>query len=163
MATKKKVTKKVEPFRFGVNPRKRVQYKPKGKSMTRQSFKDEVDKKLMMERFTRTGVLPNLKEREYGDEPETDFQGAQFAFARLATEFEQLPVELQQKYGSVSGLMKVMENPENHETLVSDGLLPDLNTGSLKTPDGEEESSPGEAPGEHSDAPPEPSVESKSA
>lgn len=92
-------------------------------SMTKQSFRDEVNIHKIMERFTRTGQIPRARVSTYGIETGADFQSLNFALAEANTEFERLPLELQEKYGSVSNIISLARNPEDRAELARDGVF----------------------------------------
>ena len=123
--TKKKTQKKTQPaFRAGINPRKRVQifFDPE-ENMTKESFASELDINVMLDRFTRTGEMTNVRERQYGDASDEDFIDASMALARAQSDFENLPDEVKAHYGNLQGVFDALNDPEQHSTLVEHGIL----------------------------------------
>jgi len=86
--TAKKPTQEVlnKPVRIrSAFDRERLKTKMSGESMTKQAFARDCHTPFIMQRFIKTGELPQYGNPQYGDQPESDFQEAQFAMARLQT------------------------------------------------------------------------------
>lgn len=140
-------------------------------SKTQQNFRKECDINLIYSRYQQTGQLPEGRQSQpqYGEQVD-DFQAVAFAMARARSTFEELPTNIQQKYGSVEGVMEAMQDPNGAPELHADGILtafgvevPEMQSGATEHPTGShnrgnldlplpntEQSEGGEAPSEAS-------------
>lgn len=75
--------------------RKRVQIYFTEPSLTKQYFKDECDINNIIKKFTQTGQITNLNNKQpiYGEAPETDFKSALDTVKNLHREFAELSTE----------------------------------------------------------------------
>lgn len=88
--------------RSASSPRRRVAlyFDPK-EDRTQQSYKDDCDINLIMQRYLRTGVLPSSdRQPVYLDTTAYDFLEAQNLVARARGEFSLLPADERDKYGN---------------------------------------------------------------
>jgi len=78
----------------------RVQLKMYGKTITKQSFKDDCDINKIMDRFVKTGVLDHVREHgpEYGFASSDDFKASMEIIAKAQTMFEELPSKIRTKF-----------------------------------------------------------------
>ena len=144
MSTKSK-SSKIEDAPGAKTVRRRVQYVPKGEKLTKQSFAAECDMRNIMARFVKTGELPSYREAFYGEEPGGDFTDAQFAVARLKSDFENLPEEEKQKHGDYLGLANYLEQEIEKEYAGESAFDPENNP-DPSSPADTERSDGGEAP-----------------
>lgn len=94
---------------------------------TKQSFKDETDVNLIIEKHTRMGTLSHLEQwgGTYGDWGDFDFQDAQNQIANANSMFEQLPSAIRNKFhNSPEAFLKFVNDPENKDDLAA--KLPEL-------------------------------------
>lgn len=94
---------------------------------TKQSFKDETDVNLIIEKHTRMGTLSHLEQwgGQYGDLADFDFQEAMNQQAKANSMFEQLPSETRNKFAnSPEKFFEFVNDPENANDLAK--KLPEL-------------------------------------
>lgn len=92
-------------------------------SLTKQSFRDDCSIPLMMERYTRTGLLPKRRVSTYGIETGADFHMLNLAAANARSKFELLPPHIQTKYGNVGKVLELLHDPVNRAELAADGVF----------------------------------------
>ncbi len=105
--------------------RKRVCIDKMDPSKTDQSFKNEVNINNIIDRYKKTGLLPNFKERIplFGDENTTTLYDAFQAVSNAQELFLELPVAIRKEMGhDPKNLESYLSNPENAETLLEYGL-----------------------------------------
>lgn len=83
------------------------------RSRTRQSEKDNCDINKIMERFNRTGQLPQMRTTppQYGDARIVDYQTAQQIIKDAKSAFNELPAKVRQEFG---------HDPQNYLQALSD-------------------------------------------
>ncbi len=98
-----------------------------GKSMTKQSFKDETDINKILQRAQKTGTISHLNkyEAQYGDFSDYDFFNNSLMMAKGREIFDELPSEVRNEFkNSPAGFFKYVNSPENKDKLAK--LLPAL-------------------------------------
>lgn len=121
--------------KYGNRPGDIIFTKP---SLTRQSFKDEVDINAIIKRYETTGMLPTPNQRtpQYGDYSNPiDFQSAQNIIIRGQEQFDSLPSKVRRQFNdNPVDFLAFATNPENLDAMVEMGLLdPSLSTRSPDT------------------------------
>lgn len=91
-------------------------------SLTKQSFRKECDMVNIIQRYKTTGEVPASKPVRYGEQGR-DFHQMHLHIAEAKSQFEELPSELRNKYGSIEGVVKALETPEGLHQLAEDGLI----------------------------------------
>lgn len=95
-------------------------------SLTQQSFKDECDINIIMERFGR-GVTPpeNFKTPQYGDFTGiTDYQSALNAVMEADDEFMSLPANIREQFrNDPQQLLEFVADENNREKAIELGLI----------------------------------------
>jgi len=101
----------------------------KDPSLAQQSFKDEVDINVLLERFKVTGQMPSgVRLPEYGDFTGlTDFQSAMSVLLQAQNEFMKLPADVRARFGnSPQAFMEFCNDKANLPELRKMGLAPDV-------------------------------------
>lgn len=93
-----------------------------GKSMTKQSFRDECDINLIIRRGQQGLPLPVGRPLVYGSEG-PDFHTTAIAMANARTAFEELHPDVQEHYGSLEGLLEAMNTPEGLQEAAELGVI----------------------------------------
>ena len=94
---------------------------------TKQSFKDETDVNLIIQKHTRMGTLSHLEQwgGQYGDLSDFDFQEAQNQIAKATSMFEELPAAVRKKFAnSPEKFLEFVNHPDNSDRLAE--ALPEL-------------------------------------
>ncbi len=94
---------------------------------TKQSFKDDTDVNLIIQKHTRMGTISHLEQwgGNYGDYSDFNFQDAQNQIANANSMFEQLPAGLRNQFAnSPEQFFKYVNDPQNKDNLAQ--LLPEL-------------------------------------
>ena len=94
---------------------------------TKQSFKDETDVNLIIQKHTRMGTLSHLEQwgGQYGDLGDFDFQEAQNQLAKANSMFEQLPSAVRNKFSKdPERFFNFVNAEENRDRLAEE--LPEL-------------------------------------
>lgn len=112
------------PYRTAASPRLRVPFFCVGPSKTKQSFKDECDINVLMQRYQATGILPaGSAIPRYADVSELDYQLAQDTVATANSMFSALPSGLRARFDNdPAKLLGFLEDPKNHAEAFSLGL-----------------------------------------
>lgn len=96
-------------------------------SLTQQHFKDECDINNIIERFTRTGLLPQYpgEDMQYGDyTTSVDYHEAMTIVAQANQQFEALPSSVRDKFDNdPAKMLDFVSKKENIEESVKLGLL----------------------------------------
>lgn len=94
-------------------------------SMTQQSFAEDADINVIVERFGLTGQMPEPLNPQYGDFSQVgDFQSAMNAIADAQSGFMSLPAALRARFGNdPAQLISFLEDPANRSEAVSLGLV----------------------------------------
>jgi len=101
---------------------------PQHSRWTKQSFKDECDINVLMNRYLSTGQLPNINERapQYLDTSGYEFQDAMQFVAEASSLFEELPSAIRTRFeNDPAEFLNFTSNPENRDEMRSMGLLRD--------------------------------------
>lgn len=104
-------------------------------SLTKQSFKDEVNINKIMDRFQRTGAIDHYTNRsmEYGDTTAPDYLEANLIIAKANTMFEELPSSIRAKFeNDPAKFLEFVQDDKNAEEMVYLGLT---NAPTVQTPD----------------------------
>lgn len=96
-------------------------------SLTQQHFKEECDINKIIERFTRTGLLPQYpgEDMQYGDyTTSVDYHEAMTIVAQAKQQFEALPSSVRDKFDNdPAKMLDFVSKKENIEESVKLGLL----------------------------------------
>lgn len=96
-------------------------------SLTQQHFKDECDINKIIERFTRTGLMPQYpgEDMQYGDyTTSVDYHEAMTIVAQAKQQFEALPSSVRDKFDNdPAKMLDFVSKKENIEESVKLGLL----------------------------------------
>lgn len=107
----------------------RVQKTFEGPSMTKQSFKDEVDINNILAKYQKTGLLDHVATYggSYGDMPtHDDFHEAMNIVTNANSMFADLPATVRERFDNdPAKFLDFVSDPENREALVEDGLIPE--------------------------------------
>lgn len=99
----------------------------KDKSLTKQSFKKDVNINNIMSRYKRTQVLDYVNSNPgiYGDFSDvTDYQGALNQIMAARELFESLPAEIRKNFDNdPAKFLDFADNPENETKMIEMGLL----------------------------------------
>lgn len=105
----------------------RVQHKVLGPSLTDQSDKNMVDINNIMSNYSKTGLLPQFKEKvaQYIDATQIpSYMEAQAQISKANQLFSQLPAEVRKlMMNDPSKLEEVIQNPEYTDILIKHGVL----------------------------------------
>lgn len=107
----------LKEFRSAYSGSKRVPTLVRGASMTQQSFKDECDVNVIMNRYLKTGVLPdnlNQREAQYLDCEVQDFQYAMQLVAGAQSLFNNLPSSIRNRFDNDPARLLAFVNDENN-------------------------------------------------
>lgn len=131
-------------FRSAYSTRRRVTTPTGELSLTHQSFKQDSDINVIVDRFARTGELPrNNREPIYVDAPdleEGNFTSMQQKAAAARTLWEDLPEATRESYGSIEAFLEADHSldsnaPSEGVQDVSEDVLPAGSEGSNETPE----------------------------
>ena len=136
-----------------------------GPSLTKQSFKDEVDINKIMSKFMQTGQINHLNRAQpnYGVATATDFREALEIVRNGDETFMNLPSEIRAKFNqNPEEFLAFVENPENVPEMENLGLLetqgqshPPVSEKDQKPPTGQTEASQEASPSQQTvDSPP---------
>lgn len=101
----------------------------KGSSLTQQHFKDDCDTNKIIERYTRTGVVPaelvKTSQGVYADFSNVgDFLAAQLSVAKARESFEALPSAVRRRFNDdPAQFIDFMSNGANYEEALKLGLV----------------------------------------
>jgi len=99
-------------------------------SMTKQSFKDEVDVKNIVRRYLQTGVMTHVRANpmQYGDfTTVVDYQQAMNSVLAAQDAFMTLPAKIRTRFNNDPGqFLQFVHDPNNIEEARQLGLLPKL-------------------------------------
>ncbi|WNK14697.1 MAG: internal scaffolding protein [Microvirus sp.] len=119
-------TKQNKPHRSAYEtPRVRLQLHFPEHGRTKQAFKDECDINNIMQRYQKTGILPETQQRvaQYLDATGFDFQASMEQVAAAKTMFEQIPAAIREKFeNDPAKFVEFCENPANLPELTEMGL-----------------------------------------
>lgn len=108
------------------NGRRRVQIFTEGGSLTEQAHREECNINTIMQRYRRTGVLPqNPHLPVYGDFSQLgDYHACVTAVAMAQEGFMSLPSHLRKAFDNDPGkLLAFLDDPENREEAIELGLI----------------------------------------
>lgn len=97
----------------------------KDPSLTQQSFKDEVDINVLLERFKVTGAVPQgIRLPQYGDfSGVSDYRSALDAVNAARHSFMDLPAKIRDKFANdPQRFLEFCSDPKNADELISMGL-----------------------------------------
>ena len=125
-------------FNSGYSPIPEADTVVVGESMTEQSHTKHCDIDNIVNRFTRTGVLDHVNQREpqYTDVSSCpDYHGALGVVRATEEMFASLPAELRDRFANDPGrYLEWINDPANAEEAVELGLLPGEQGGAVKPP-----------------------------
>ncbi|WNK12452.1 MAG: internal scaffolding protein [Microvirus sp.] len=119
----------ISHFINAYGPKRKVALTFPAQGRTKQSFKEECDINTIMNRFSRTGVLPvTNRTPTYGDIADLDFQGAMDLVAAGREMFAALPSKVRERFANdPAKLLQFVQDPENGPEARKLGLLaPDV-------------------------------------
>lgn len=132
-------TKSERIIRSAHSPRMRVAKTFTEPSLTKQSFRDEVNINSIMKRFTSTGVFDHLNNSpaNYTFCTGDDFRESIETLDKSRASFLELPSHIREKFNNDPGkFLDFVQNPENRPEMYELGLLRD--TLSIPTKDASE-------------------------
>lgn len=98
-----------------------------GPTLTKQAFKDECDINVIMARYEKTGILPNMNPREprFGDFTSvSDYHNACNRVIAAQQAFDDLPAEVRARFENDPGqLLAALQDPSRKEELTQLGLF----------------------------------------
>ncbi|AXH73629.1 MAG: internal scaffolding protein [Microviridae sp.] len=110
--------------------RHRVQFTPKGHSMTKQAFKDECDINNIMKRFERDGMVAHYNKYggEYGDFTDCpEYHEAQNKVLAANEMFLTLPSKVRERFKNDPGaFLAFVSDKANYQEMVDIGLAKSL-------------------------------------
>ncbi len=98
---------------------------PRGKSRTKQSFREESEINNIVARYVKTGLVDHLARYggEYGFATSIDFHSAMNVVTKADQMFADLPADTRRRFGGDPALfLEFVQNPENQEEMISLGL-----------------------------------------
>lgn len=98
----------------------------KDPSLSQQSWKDEVDINVILEKYRVTGVLPSgVRMPSYGDFTGiSDYRSAMNVLLQAQDAFAAMPADVRARFGNDPGLfIEFMSKPENREEAERLGLV----------------------------------------
>lgn len=111
-------------------PHEPVDFACANDGMTRQEFQDECDINKLMERYEKTGMLPQQPQREafYGDFTDLPtFQEAQHIVMQAEAAFASLPARVRREFADNPAMfVDFASNPENIDKMREWGLAPEV-------------------------------------
>lgn len=126
-------------FTLRENKTRRVQIDCSQGGLTDQSFKNDADINIIVERFNKTGILPSIERKSYFADV-TEIPTLEQAFDivdKAREEFGKLPAEVRRKMGdNPANLENFINDEDNTEFLKKHGVLIE------KTPDPTPEPTP---------------------
>jgi len=126
---KKETAQQRDQFCFYRPDRRRVQFHCTGESMTKQSFRDEVNVNNIMRKYRETGLLAHVNEHkgQYGDFISApDYHTAMSAVVKAQEMFEELPADVRKQFANDPELfLEYAQDPANAEGMRELGLLPE--------------------------------------
>lgn len=114
--------------RFNVNEFDKPVVNITSPTMTQQHFKDECDINIIVDRFTRTGLVTNINPREplYMDVSNVPDYITAFNIVTAAQEsFDSLPSDVRKFFdNNPSNMVEFVQDPSNREQAIQLGLIP---------------------------------------
>jgi len=108
-----------------VNLGPRVQVAPRGRSRTKQSFREESEITNIMARYVKTGLIDHFSSYgpEYGFASSVTFHEAMNVVTKADQMFQALPAATRQRFaGDPALFLDFVQNPENQAEMVTLGL-----------------------------------------
>ena len=138
-----------DQFCFYRPDRRRVQFNCVGESMTKQSFRDEVNVNNIMRKYRESGLLTHVNEHQgrYGDFLSApDYHTAMNSVVKAQEMFDELPADIRKQFANDPMLfLEYVQDPENEDGMRELGLLPERPK--EEAPDGGQEPSEAAQPG----------------
>ncbi len=107
-------------------PHKRVRAIPVGESKTKQSLAEESNINLIMERYTKTGIIDHVATygATYADMPSLgDFHAAMNLVTEAQQMFDDLPAQVRSDFkNDPAEFLDFVTNPENEDAMIEMGL-----------------------------------------
>lgn len=113
-------------FATAYGPKLRVALTFPEQGREKQSFKEECDINNIMRRFSVTGVLDHVNQRQpmWGEVPDLDFAGAMAIVVDARERFEQLPALVRDRFNNdPAKLLEFIRDPANRDEGVKLGLF----------------------------------------
>ena len=116
--------------KFKVKPRKpgktkKHKLKMYGKTVTKQSFKDDCDINLIMAKFVKTGVMTNIRdsEPEYGFASSDDFRESMEIVSKANSMFESMPSKIRNQFrNDPAQFLDFVQDSKNSDEMAEMGL-----------------------------------------
>jgi len=101
---------------------KRLKKRTKGKTITQQQFKDEVDVNNIVNKFDKTGVVTHLNSKtpRYGFAESVDFKEAMDTVTDASEAFEDLPANVREYFNNDPQSFLEGLNDPNHQQILSE-------------------------------------------
>lgn len=96
------------------------------RSKTKQNFKKECDVNHILERFHRTGLLPNMvkKNPKYGDFSSLpDYRESLDKVSKAKEQFDALTIKMKRKFKNIEGFLEYVNDKNNEKELQDLGIL----------------------------------------
>lgn len=103
-------------------------------SSVQQHFKDDCDINVLVERFTRTGQMPqrNAEDYSFGDFSAIDYQSALDTVMVAREQFDTLPAKVRERFSNnPAQLLYFLENESNREEAIRLGLIAQPSVGTV--------------------------------
>lgn len=130
------------------DPPKHEGFSSKEPSLTKQSFKDDCDANVIVERFTRTGLLPSTNQSPiYGDFANVhSYQEALHLVMDAQDQFFSLDSKIRDRFhNDPSKFLEFCSDPNNRDEMIKLGLI-EPKIDSPTTPDGQNTSTSEQKP-----------------
>lgn len=101
---------------------KRLKKRTKGKTVTQQQFKDEVDVNNIVNKFDKTGVVTHLNNKtpRYGFAESLDFKEAMDTVTDASESFDDLPANVREYFNNDPQAFLEGLNDPNHQQILSE-------------------------------------------
>lgn len=114
-------------IRSAYSPRCRVSLDLFEPTITKQSFSQDCDINIIMQRFEKTGIIDSINNRspQYGDFSDiTDYQGSLNQVMRAQEGFSALPASLRSRFDNDPALLlEFLQDSNNYDEAVKLGLI----------------------------------------
>lgn len=126
------------PFRTAYGPHTRVTARIGGKSLTKQSFKEECDINTILKNYRKTGMIEHQAKYQgnYSDlSSAPDYHQAMTQIAEASAAFNSLPSELRNTFGNdPAEFLAFVQDEGNADALVEMGLAKAVPGASAESP-----------------------------
>lgn len=103
----------------------RVQTAPRGRSRTKQSFREESEINNILAKYVKTGVIDHVAKHggNYDFASSVTFHEAMSVVVKAEQMFADLPADVRKRFvGEPGEFLDFVQNPENHEEMIALGL-----------------------------------------